>query len=127
MYDRKWLETQIVRMGEKYPERVGLADRRCNEDCSDHCILGQIDHDHGRCMIRGTCIIYRYDEALHLASSAAGLNNAGVPWGEIPKRLGLVPGEQPIDDPGASTPPSRPSQEPDEADEPAEVAACPAS
>ena len=96
MRDIKWLATQIVRMGERYPDRVGLRMRAKTANCSDHCIMGQIIHDHGGCGglftdiwgVPGNATDY-----IDLLRSTIKLNNDGVRWGEIPLRLGLIPGE----------------------------------
>lgn len=100
--DRSELATWIVRMGEKYPDRVGLKGLMATEDCSDHCISGQILHDLGHC--KGKSYVARVPFSITwgatcLSQRAASLNNDGVPWGEIPKRLGLVPGEIPAETP----------------------------
>lgn len=102
MYDRKWLELQIVRLGEKYPDRVGmryaLTDHR-----GDHCIVGQILHDHDACPCTPShrAVPSRYYAMMgspnaryrELWNAAVRLNNDGYAWGQIPKLLGLVPGE----------------------------------
>lgn len=94
---RKELELHLVRLAEKYPDRIGLPNIRANADCSNHCILGQIDHDTIGCVAPHYGHIYaKADGAWNLATKAADLNNAGMPWGEIPKLLGIVPGEVPI-------------------------------
>ena len=107
---QKELEIAIVRMGEKYPTRIGLWSAMHNADCTDHCIAGQIAHDGGACR-RG--VVLRRDHPLYagianqdtdfraLVFEMVNLNNEGVPWGEIPKRLGLVPGEAPAEVPAA--------------------------
>lgn len=99
MYDRKWLELQIVRLGEKYPDRVGLYGEMRTHDCSDHCISGQIVHDTIGC--NGRYGDFQFwtelddNNCWQLLVDMVNMNNAGVKWGEIPIRLGLVPGEQP--------------------------------
>lgn len=99
--DRKWLEMQIVRCGERWPERVGC-NGRFQDSSGDRCILGQIASDAGVVPESIECAMMffgRSDDVRELARQAATLNNQGVAWGEIPKQLGLVPGELPIEAP----------------------------
>lgn len=87
----KELETWIVRMGEKYPERVGLKGWRENA-LGETCILGQIgiESREGAWFESGV-------SGSRLDWDVAALNNVGIPWGKIPQALGLVPGEQPAE------------------------------
>jgi hypothetical protein len=106
----KELELHLVNLAERYPERVGLPHELNNPDCSDHCIMGQIAHDRGICIGQiGTrmeldqAFEWGYDPLRRpspmrtLSVFAVKLNNAGVPWGQIPKCLGIVQGEQPAE------------------------------
>ena len=102
--DRKWLEVQIVRMGEKYPDRVGIP-RNFRDKQENTCILGQIWVEAGAKDWPGE-MFYAFGNrtaeevaVCNLASGAARLNNEGVPWGQIPKMLGLVPGESTVEAP----------------------------
>lgn len=78
MYSRDWLAGEIVKLGEKYPDLV--APPRWSQ-----CIVGTISHGAGTVGIIG----YTPD-AVELACSAVVLNDSGVPWGQIPVRLGLT-------------------------------------
>jgi hypothetical protein len=91
---QKDLELAIVRMAERFPTRIGPKHWG---RCDNHCLIGQIFHD-----AVGGCYLPSSENSLEastLALAAAAFNDAGVPWGEIPKRLGLVPGEAPVEAP----------------------------
>lgn len=96
---RSELATWIVRMGERFPDRVGLPFVMATPDCSDHCIAGQISHDSGTCKGQRGWIFHWPDfmawpeDAVSLMSKAVHMNNAGARWRDIPIELGLVPGE----------------------------------
>lgn len=97
----KELETWIVRMGEKYPDRVGPSVSRTIIS-GERCLLGQVCFELGADFDDFTDVTnYIGSSAKTLAYSAAGLNDKRVPWGQIPKRLGLIPGEQPAELPVA--------------------------
>jgi hypothetical protein len=92
---RQELATWIVRMGEKYPERIGRKGLWVDND-GNACLIGEI------CVALGAprkwpamegVLVASGIRELILAVDAQILNDAGVPWGEIPKRLGLIPGE----------------------------------
>lgn len=90
----KELELAIVRVAEKWPDRVGLAWVR--EQNGDMCILGQIGHDLLCDPWFCAWEVFDTGPAFQLAVRAVAENNVGTPWGQIPIRLGLVPGEQPV-------------------------------
>jgi hypothetical protein len=96
--DRHQLAIALVRQAEKYPHRKALEGWG---RCDNHCIVGQIFHDAGACC---EFVLVNYGDvpAVNLAKRAMFLNDSGAPWGQIPKLLGLVPGEQPIEAPVAS-------------------------
>ncbi len=105
---RDELAIWIVRMGEKYPKRIGISGlfRAHPSSHHDFCILGQIGVDGGVstsleevafCKAIGLVTGWSFNEPL--ARAAANANDAGMPWGEIPLALGLVPGEQPAEQP----------------------------
>lgn len=107
--DKKWLEYQIIKMAEKYPDRVG--PRRYGTTPNTHCIVAQAIHD----ATGGGCCAYKYSKerattarvitsilaedsaTLKFAIEIARLNDAGHTWGEIPKLAGIVPGEMEIE------------------------------
>lgn len=88
------LAMAIVRLGERFPDRVGLRGSWYHE--GDHCLIGMVLHEADR-RFNSMCF---EPEAQALMTAAIGENDAGTPWGEIPKRLGLVPGEAPAELPG---------------------------
>lgn len=93
----KELELEIVRCCEREPDRVGLrccsASTYPSDPGADRCILGQA-------MFNLTGYAFAsYSPRSSGTEAAMNLNNAGVPWGQIPKRAGLVPGEWPVEQP----------------------------
>lgn len=99
MLTRRSIEIGLIRVAERYPDRVGVSGHFFL-DGEVGCILGAI--------AAGVGIDSNWDareyfyghedyELRALASSAANLNNSGIPWGEIPRLLGLVPGEKPAE------------------------------
>ena len=96
--NKRELELRLINVAERFPTRVGLRGSYRTANCLDHCIQGQILHDLGLCdgltsfpdLLTASAIS---QGTMALAGEAATLNDEGVPWGEIPKRLGLVPGE----------------------------------
>lgn len=103
------LKIGLVRCAERWPDRIGLRGKMCDGSHADHCILGQISFDYGRCSgLAGTYAHplfaaspdFRHGTALsNLLCRAAYLNNQGLPWRQIVIELGLVPGEQPAEIP----------------------------
>lgn len=93
----------IIRCGEREPNRIGLRGRLSNANlfdgrpCTDHCVMGQFLHDLGCCDFKNAVLNDPDGSAHEIWFEAVQLNNAGVRWGEIPKQLGLVPGESPAE------------------------------
>jgi len=101
------LELELIRCAEREPERIGNQDNffymrfGTHGNKQDACILGQVALNLGiefGDVVGASKLFYvGSEDSIHdLASRAAELNNNGVKWGEIPKRLGIVPGESPI-------------------------------
>lgn len=94
------LELGIIRCAERWPDRVGLYGELSNADDSDRCIWGQMIHDFfGSSTAHGKWKAAYGNSGHAILLNAIRLNNAGTPWGEIPRLLGLVPGEQPVSQP----------------------------
>lgn len=105
---RSELATWIVRVCEKYPDRVGFRGNWGGPGPGGRCIIGQCHFEATRTerpfpILPSTVYGFGYIESVRhivaadpvaiLAGQAATLNDHRVPWGEIPKLLGLVPGE----------------------------------
>lgn len=100
VYDLKWFETQIVRVAERNPEHVGA--RNVLRDASGNmCILGKIIFDATGDVANHTVHQQLWMASPNLMQRLCALNNSGMKWGEIPKALRLVPGEQPASEPVA--------------------------
>lgn len=92
MYDRKWLEQEIVRLAEKFPDRtapfIGIGWGNCGPQ--GHCIVGQIAHDHGLCRTNPGSLQLDSIETYRLQQNAMAANDEGMQWGLIPAKLGLL-------------------------------------
>jgi hypothetical protein len=84
----KWLATQIVRCAERWPDKIGPKGP-CNPEGTQWCLLSTIGSLHPDEYHK----IRDEPTAMRLAERAFPLNDMGIPWGQIPKLLGLVPGE----------------------------------
>jgi hypothetical protein len=105
---RKELELALVRVAEKYPDRVGLKGiyHDYGVDGGEHCMIGMVDFQ----LTGDACpgVFHRLTgkyfpedvdpEIMMLFKHVGTLNDSGMPWGQIVKELGLVPGEQPAEE-----------------------------
>jgi hypothetical protein len=99
----KQLATEIVRAAERFPDRVG--DIRWGEPGNPQCLMGVVGDTMYKAGYRSmnvcqclSCLIdsnlaFPQGAAYNLGSKAVKLNDSGMPWGQIVKALGLVPGE----------------------------------
>lgn len=106
----KELELAIVRVAEKWPDRRFYPKSVTQLNPWQACILGQIAADAGWPHIHADVFtdwsFKRAASPAHkLARAAQLLNDLGTPWGQIPIKLGLVPGEQPAQEPQSAIEP----------------------
>jgi hypothetical protein len=102
---KRWT-TELVRVCEIYPDRIGANGIRVDKDGS-RCIAGEISF-----RMTGDAWLWPndmpgedgYPDLSHPMFQAVRLNNEGIPWGQIPKLVGLVPGEAPAEMPEALVP-----------------------
>jgi len=92
----KELELAIVRVAEKWPDRIGPYG--FIGDCDSHCLLGQVLHDAGLCREINSILTHipGANQRGTFSRRVSILNDRRLPWGQIPIKLGLVPGEQPV-------------------------------
>ena len=101
MLTLKQFELGIIRLAEKYPDRIS---RNFGGPCDDHCIVHQLAHNAGSCWNEAS-LMGRWNgnwvnpEVFPLLSICVNLNNQHIPWGLIPRLAGIVPGEQPAEVP----------------------------
>ena len=97
---RRELELAMVRIGERYPDTVltlsGVPGRGCFVDVVARSIG-----------LRFGWVSRQLNPHGILCRDAYILNDRGFRWGQIPVRLGLVPGEQPAHEPVRNEEPAR--------------------
>lgn len=98
-FTRKWLEYKIVQAAERFPKRVGPIG--WGSAWSGRCMLGFIAQEASeinayRQVNEKFMDFITRDSLNSFTDKVIALNDSKMPWGEIPLKLGLVPGEMKV-------------------------------
>jgi hypothetical protein len=86
----KALELEVVRVAERHPNRIGPRRAFTSED-GYRCLVGEACFN----LIGHGTPAWSVNARLW---DVARNNDRGIPWGQIPKLVGLVPGEDPAEE-----------------------------